>query len=284
MRAARQQDFLRQAKEQVGVGRIVATARSSAKIFGSYTESDIDSARRACCACWLVVALGAAARSARCTSRARSAPSYVTASQQPVDKMAERVPGHRGTRRARAGARSSADATPSEPQAAARKEAPHGRRRRGRRAGPGAAGRDRAGSRDSGLLPARKRPARRCSPAPPRVYNIKRRRQARTGRTAWSSGTRHGRRVLRPPGHHLEGPADPRGRRPRRKKIGGAVRGHYDGDRVRLVAWRTGDGVYWVSNTLLQTPVRAQKQMLAPIARHQARAPRGLAERWHRPA
>jgi hypothetical protein len=37
-----------------------------------------------------------------------------------------------------------------------------------------------------------------------------------------------------------------------------------DGDRVRLVAWRTPDAVYWVSNTLLQT--LSKKQMLS-IAR-----------------
>ena len=39
---------------------------------------------------------------------------------------------------------------------------------------------------------------------------------------------------------------------------------HYDGDRVRLVAWRTKHGVYWISNTLLQT--LSKRQMLA-IAR-----------------
>ena len=35
---------------------------------------------------------------------------------------------------------------------------------------------------------------------------------------------------------------------------------HYDGDRVRLVAWRNSDGVYWVANTLLQT--LSAKEML----------------------
>ena len=39
---------------------------------------------------------------------------------------------------------------------------------------------------------------------------------------------------------------------------------HYDGDRVRLVEWRTSKGVYWVSNTLLQS--LTERQMLA-IAR-----------------
>jgi polyisoprenyl-teichoic acid--peptidoglycan teichoic acid transferase len=34
----------------------------------------------------------------------------------------------------------------------------------------------------------------------------------------------------------------------------------YDGDRLRLISWRTDDAVYWVSNTLLQT--LKPKQML----------------------
>ncbi len=39
---------------------------------------------------------------------------------------------------------------------------------------------------------------------------------------------------------------------------------HYDGDRLRLVGWRTKRAVYWISNTLLQT--LTERQMLA-IAR-----------------
>ncbi len=39
---------------------------------------------------------------------------------------------------------------------------------------------------------------------------------------------------------------------------------HHDGDRLRLVAWRTRRAVYWISNTLLQT--LSERQMLA-IAR-----------------
>jgi polyisoprenyl-teichoic acid--peptidoglycan teichoic acid transferase len=39
---------------------------------------------------------------------------------------------------------------------------------------------------------------------------------------------------------------------------------HYDGDRVRIVAWRTRKAVYWVSNTLLQS--LSERQMMA-IAR-----------------
>ena len=39
---------------------------------------------------------------------------------------------------------------------------------------------------------------------------------------------------------------------------------HYDGDRLRLVAWRTRRGVYWISNTLLQS--LSEREMLG-IAR-----------------
>ena len=36
---------------------------------------------------------------------------------------------------------------------------------------------------------------------------------------------------------------------------------YYDGARLRLVAWRKGNAVYWVTNTLLRT--LSNKQMLA---------------------
>jgi polyisoprenyl-teichoic acid--peptidoglycan teichoic acid transferase len=39
---------------------------------------------------------------------------------------------------------------------------------------------------------------------------------------------------------------------------------HYDGDRLRLVAWHTKRAVYWVTNTLLQS--LSERQMIA-IAR-----------------
>jgi hypothetical protein len=40
-----------------------------------------------------------------------------------------------------------------------------------------------------------------------------------------------------------------------------------DGDRVRLVAWRTPQAVYWVSNTILQTLSRKQMLSIARTAR-----------------
>ena len=68
--------------------------------------------------------------------------------------------------------------------------------------------------------------------------------------------------VLRRPGHDLAVPADPR--RPVRDPDACAAAGYelyYDGNRLRLVAWRTGKAWYWVSNTLLGS--LSKKQMLA---------------------
>ena len=42
---------------------------------------------------------------------------------------------------------------------------------------------------------------------------------------------------------------------------------HYDGDRLRLVAWRTRKAVYWVSNTLLQSLSERQMMAIARSAR-----------------
>ena len=52
------------------------------------------------------------------------------------------------------------------------------------------------------------------------------------------------------------------------KTIGGRTYEIYtDGDRVRLIAWRTKDAVYWVSNTLLQTLSRSQMIGIARASR-----------------
>jgi hypothetical protein len=38
---------------------------------------------------------------------------------------------------------------------------------------------------------------------------------------------------------------------------------HFDGDRLRMVAWRTNKGVYWLQNTLLQTLTEQQMMAIA---------------------
>ena len=41
VRAARQQEFLRQAKEQIGLGKLFGDRKELLKIFGRYTQTDI---------------------------------------------------------------------------------------------------------------------------------------------------------------------------------------------------------------------------------------------------
>ena len=38
---------------------------------------------------------------------------------------------------------------------------------------------------------------------------------------------------------------------------------YYDGSRLRLISWRTKNGVYWVSNTLSRTLTNAQMREIA---------------------
>ena len=96
----------------------------------------------------------------------------------------------------------------------------------------------------------------------PRIYTIRdeQGKQARGLPARGLQGAR--RRVLRHPGHDLEGPADPRqpGRDARRRRAR-KLQLYYDGRRLRLVAWKTRRAVYWVSNTLSQS--LNQRQMLA---------------------
>jgi hypothetical protein len=42
---------------------------------------------------------------------------------------------------------------------------------------------------------------------------------------------------------------------------------HFDGDRLRMVAWRTDHGVYWLQNTLLQTLTERQMMAIATSTR-----------------
>ena len=43
VRSARQQDFLRQAKDQIGLGRLFGDRKELLRIFGRYTDTDLHS-------------------------------------------------------------------------------------------------------------------------------------------------------------------------------------------------------------------------------------------------
>ena len=261
VRAARQQDFLRQAKDQVGVRRIIADRKSFARLFASYTETDIRGSDEILQLFKLVAfSIGRPIREVK--FRTSIGASYVTSTQaqirRTVDEFlnADDTPGPRGALTA---------------QTAPRQVSP--RRRRLPRAPIGLEEAKRFGE-DQAIAAATKvrfpvlYPRLRVRGSVyvdlPRTYVV----QDEEGRphSAYRMvikksgfGEYYGIQGMswkEPP--ILASPSETRriGRR--------SFKLYYDGDRLRLVALTTPRGVYWVSNTLLLS--LNNRQMLA-IAR-----------------
>jgi hypothetical protein len=258
VRSARQQDFLRQAKQQVGVGRLVGERDRLVRLFGRYTTSDIRTRESVLRLLRLVVA-SAGKPVSEIHFEGNIGASYVTASSAKVRKLTQQFLGVEET----AGPRSGEEA-PRRP----RKPSSRGIRSvqlddataDGREQ---AAQAKAAGAKIPIYFPTAHKPGGYFADAP-RVYGIdgpdgraynSYRMVVRSGEvgeyyglqgTAWQDAP-----ILRSPSESrtIDG---------RRFDL------HYDGDRLRLVAWRTDRGVYWISNTLLQTI--SEREMLA-IAR-----------------
>jgi LCP family protein required for cell wall assembly len=257
VRAARQQDFLRQAKDQVGVGEIVSDRRKLTKIFGRYTDSDIRS-RKSVLRLLQLVAGSASNPIVEVHFKGKVGASYVTVTQKSIDKMTQEFLGSRDSK----GPRGTLDPSDPRKRKRARKEV-------GTLEDASSAGKDQAlQAVSSGLtgMPVyypTQRTSRSLFAGPPRVYDI------RVGRKRYKSYRMVIKRGIVGEYYGLQGTKwkDPpilKGA-DETKKIGKREYEIYmDGDRVRLVAWRTPDAVYWVSNTLLQT--LSKKQMLS-IAR-----------------
>jgi polyisoprenyl-teichoic acid--peptidoglycan teichoic acid transferase len=260
VRGARQQDFLRQAKDQVGVGKIISDRRKLTKIFGKYTDSDIHN-RRAVLRLLRLVAASASNPIVEVHFKGRVGASYVTTNQKQIDKMTEQFLGTKESK----GPRGTLD--PKDP--AERKKA---RKEVGRLEDASSAGKDQAlqavsgGVRGMPVFYPTKRTAQALFGGAPRVYDIKvggRRYKSyrmviKRGKVGEYYGLQ-GTQWKDPP--ILKGPDET-------KKIGGREYEIFmDGDRVRLIAWRTGEAVYWVSNTLLQTLSRKQMLDIARTAK-----------------
>ena len=256
VRASRQQEFLRQGKAQVGVGDLLEDRGELYDIFGRYTQSDIRS-RSAVLRLLRLVVASATHPIREVHFEGRIGTTYVTASQPRVQKLVDGFLGVEETKGPR-----------GEPT----KE---GRRRRGKISrdpgvvSAGGAGRDQAlqavsgGLRGLPIFYPRKRVPGSLFTGPPRVYRIrdedgKRHRAYRMVLVRPTDGGireyygLQGMAWKDPP--ILKDPSEKRELGDREYEL------HYDGDRLRLVAWRTDQGVYWVSNTLLQT--LSERQML----------------------
>jgi len=256
VRSARQQDFIRQAKAQVGVARLVGDRDQLVRIFGRNTTSDLQD--RASVLSVLKLLVGAAGQPiTEVHFEGRIGESFVTASSASVKKLTRQFLGAEDTRGPRG--------EPRRPRAR-RRPRPE---RRINLEDASAEGRAQAlqavrgGARIPVYFPGQQMPGASYDDAP-RVYALR-----------GPDGQAHNayrmvvRRDLVGEYYGVQGTAwrdPPILRTPSEtREIGGRrFELHYDGDRLRLVAWRTRAGVYWISNTLLQS--LSEKEMIA-IAR-----------------
>ena len=264
VRGARQQDLLRETKQQVGVRNLIDDRQRLIDIFSRYTTSDAALGTRQGVISLLKLAVFSVDQPIRevhfegritTGNEFTNTPSYVEASYSTVQKLVqqflgvEETKGPRGApgkKRRRGGGDGGLEKAP-----AAGMEQAVGAIQRG------------AGGRFPVYYPTVRTKGSQFVNAP-RVYRI----QDLDGK--WRKSYRM---VIKkgPPGEYyglqgttwmeppiLEGPSEKRKFGRREFEL------HYDGDRVRIVAWRTRRAVYWVSNTLLQS--LSERQMLA-IAR-----------------
>jgi LCP family protein required for cell wall assembly len=257
VRGARQQDFLRQTKDQVGVGKIVEDRRELTKIFGKYTESDIR-ARKSVVRLLRLVAASASSPIVEVRFRGKLGPSYVTTTARSMAKMTEQFLGTKDSKGPRG------ELQPTDPRARKRVRADAG----ALEAAPGP-GKEQALAAIAGgvqfpvYYPTQRVKKSLFAYSEPRVYDIK------VGKRRYNSYRMVLKRDLLGEYYGLQGttwksPPILMGPDEKRRIGGREFEIFKDGDRVRMIAWRTDKAVYWVTNTLLQT--LSNKQMLA-IAR-----------------
>jgi LCP family protein required for cell wall assembly len=252
VRSARQQDFLRQAKQQIATSELINDRDRLLRIFGHYTTSDIRSRKEVIRLIKLAVySVGQPIREVH--FHGGIGLSYVTATPEQIHRLVNQFLGleqshgpratlHRGRRPSNLELENAAAAGKDQAMQAAHQDT-------------------------GGKLPVYypvMRTAGSIYEGPPRVYRIR----ALNGKRypAYRMVLNRGL-----PGEYygIQGTAwkDPPilGGAFVSKKIGRRIfELHYDGDRLRLVAWHTRNAAYWVSNTLVLS--LSNRQMLA-IAR-----------------
>jgi polyisoprenyl-teichoic acid--peptidoglycan teichoic acid transferase len=272
VRGIRQQDLLRDAKQQVGVGALVDDRDKLLEIFGRYTTSDAPLKDRAELLRLLKLAVFSVGQPIRhvkfeggdvgITSGDADAgvPSYVTASDATVKKLAQQFLGVEDTKGPRGALKPKGGKRPPRPPAddgGLEKDTEFGKDQAIQAIQQGAGG-------QFPVYYPTVRVAGFQYIGPPRAYKIltpdgDRKRSYRMVLKSPIVGEYYGiqgTRWMDPP--ILDSPSEERTIDGRKFEL------HFEGDRLRLVAWRTPKAVYWVSNTLLQT--LSERQMLA-IAR-----------------
>jgi LCP family protein required for cell wall assembly len=271
VRAARQQDFLRQLRNAAGARRLLKYNRRTelARLFARYTDTDkgLRQKKDVFSLLKLVLFTGQKpVREVRFRVDLNNDPVYLTASQAKLDKTADEFLHAKASKKPRQTSRASAEDRKS---ASARK----GKRNKPSDV-PGLEvarreGEDQAivGARHAGFpfyFPTLRYRGSRYAGTEPRIYKIEdeRGKKHRAYRLVVSKGVIgeyygiQGMTWREPP--ILDDPSEIRRVHGRRLEL------HYDGSRLRIVAWRTKNAVYWVSNTLTQS--LSKDQMLGIAA------------------
>ena len=261
VRAARQQDFLRQVRNAAGARRLLnyRKRRELAKLFARYTDTDkgLRSRKDVFSLLKLVLFTGQKpVREVRFRVDLTDDPVYLTASRDKLDATVREFLNAQASKKPRTTSRASEADRRS---ARARKK---GKRNRAADV-PGLEiarreGEDQAivGARKANFpfyFPTQRYRGSRYAGTEPRIYKIEdeKGKKHRAYRLVMSKGVVgeyygiQGTTWREPP--ILDDPSETRTVNGRRLEL------HYDGRRLRLVAWRTKRAVYWVSNTLTQS-------------------------------
>lgn len=266
VRASRQQDFLRQAKEQIGVSRVFTDRKTLLKIFAKYTQTDIHG--KTAILRLLKLAVDSAANPVQEVqfSPVEDKGADLVASQKTLDKLRGQFLNAQGSK----GGRGKVDKTSSDKQREKRQT--REKRKQTRSIPKGLFAAKTAGEDQAiRLATAAERPATfpvyypkllalgsAYRPDSIRSYRIRDRGKNdylayRLTLAAPGTGQYYGVQGMTwkaPP--ILDNPSE------KRRVNGRTFELFRDGDRLRLVAWRTSKAVYWVSNTLLQSLTNTQ--------------------------
>ncbi|WCB92761.1 Polyisoprenyl-teichoic acid--peptidoglycan teichoic acid transferase TagU [Baekduia alba] len=261
VRAARQQQFLADAKDQIGVGKLFSDRKALLKIFGRYTQTDISSDSA------ILRLLKLAFESAQKPVQEVRFPGdiggdYVTVTPENLAAVTKRFMNAEASKKPAAATTTTAEKRPSKKsKSSARSTAlPPGMIKAG------------TGAEDEAVRLATKLPfsvyypttaiaGAQLLPDHSRAYDIYDRgghkyrayrmviKTEDLGQYYGVQGTSWGAPPI------LDNPSE------RRRMAGRTYQLFYDGSRLRLVSWRSGKAVYWISNTLLSSI--GNKQMLA---------------------
>lgn len=263
VRAARQQQFLADAKDQIGVGKIFSDRKALLKIFGRYTQTDINDGDA------ILRLLKLALESAQKPVQEIPFPGditgdYVTATEEHLQEVAHRflnvTPATTSKKSSGSGSKKSSSKKKSSKSSAA--ALPPGIQKAG------------TGSEDEAVQLAAKLPFAVYYPKVAlagaslltdhsRAYDIYDRgghkyRAYRMVIKTDDLGQYYGVTGMNWPGPPiLDNPSE------RRRMGGRTYELFYDGSRLRIVSWRSGKATYWISNTLSRTLTNAQMLALA---------------------